>query len=486
MQNNAQLPTLGHFRWLAEWLSVNPNDLLTAKDEITREIVTLHARILLHMPIIQLLLVGAVGWIVLPEVSVGVFLLWSFVTLGTEGLRSASAWWVLPRVQRLAPNRLHALFMTLDALSGAMVGLIAVLFLPFLPLISQMLIEVILFAIAAAGISVAVSSKYMMAAYSFMVLVNASICWALLHPRQATPVLGLTVLYWVFLIGVSTESERLLKRSVQIRQDRDRLLRDLEQSNAEAHAATHRAEQAAQSRARVLAAASHDLRQPLHALSTYSAVLAANPSPPVLREVGHNIDQIVRGLGGMLTGLLDLSKLSSGSYAMQRQIFALDQTIAEVCSEYDASVVQKGLIFRCSLTPMLITGDDHAVARIARNLIDNAVKYTDHGEIFVATTLKENNAVFTVTDTGKGISSAEQAKIFEEFYQVEDPECERSQGVGLGLSIVHSLCELIGARISVESTLGHGSCFCVMFLGPVILSGHTQGVPEEEARPSLP
>ncbi|WP_437560315.1 hybrid sensor histidine kinase/response regulator [Acidithiobacillus sulfuriphilus] len=490
MRDNAQARSSGRLRRLMAWLlsdsPITDRDAPSAlQQETTREIVTLHARILLHMPIVQLLFVIAVGWIVLPAVPLGIFLVWSVLTVGTEGLRAVSAQWMLPRVQTLAPKHMHSVFMVLDALSGAMVGLAAVLFLRHLPLLHQVLIEVVLFAIAAAGVSVAVSSKYMLAAYSFLVLLGASVTWAVLHPGQAGPVAGLTLLYWGFLIGVSSESERLLKHSVQIRQERDRILQDLERSNAVAHAATDRAEQTAQARARVLAAASHDLRQPLHALSIYSAVLAANPSPQTLREVGHNIDQIVRALGGMLTGLLDLSRLSSGCYTPQQQIFALDQTVAEVCAEYDAAAAEKGLVIRSTLIPIQIAGDAPAVARIARNLIDNAIKYTDHGEIRVATMLADGGAVLSVADTGKGIATAEQEHIFEEFYQTDNPGRDRSQGVGLGLSIVRRLCELMDAHISVESAPGEGACFRVIFAGPMISPGHPAAVPGEETPPSI-
>ncbi|MHB8847904.1 MAG: ATP-binding protein [Burkholderiales bacterium] len=461
---------------LANWLlsdvtPIGQDEAAVLKQETIQEIVTLHARILLHMPLIQLIFVCALGWIVLHRVPWVLFLGWSVATVGMEGLRAATAAWVLARVHTFAPKRMHVMFMVLDALSGSMVGLAAILFLHYLPLLSQVLIEIVLFAIAAAGVSVAVSSKYMLAAYSFMVLLGASISWVVLHPDQALPVIGLTLLYWGFLLGVSTQSEYLLQRSVHIRRERDQMLLDLERSNAEAHAATILAEQSAQARARVLAAASHDLRQPLHALSIYSAILAANPSPSTLREVGHNIDQLVRALDGILTDLLDLSKLSSGSYLPQQQIFALDKTVADVCAEYTAAAVEKGLVLRSILPPIQLSGDNHAVARIVRNLIDNAIKYTDYGEICIAIEFVDGVAALSVTDTGKGIAAIEHERIFEEFYQTDNPGRDRSKGVGLGLAIVRRLCELMDARIYVESAPGEGACFRVAFSDPVLLSG---------------
>jgi CheY-like chemotaxis protein/two-component sensor histidine kinase len=215
----------------------------------------------------------------------------------------------------------------------------------------------------------------------------------------------------------------------------------------------------------VLAAASHDLRQPLHALSVYSAVLASKPAPDLLNEVSVNIDQIVRALGNLLNGLLDLSRLSAGNYVPEHQQLTMDTLIAGVCAEYNQAAAQKDLALVQDLKPVRVMGDPVALGRIARNLIDNAIKYTDAGQVRVYTGVDYSQplpqAVLSVTDTGKGIPAAEQAKIFEEFYQLDNPGRDRSKGVGLGLAIVQRLCELIGAKIQVESRLGEGTEFRV-------------------------
>jgi two-component system, sensor histidine kinase len=279
-----------------------------------------------------------------------------------------------------------------------------------------------------------------------------------------------------------------LLRSVVIRHERDRLVRDLEQRNADVRAAMAQAEQSAQARARVLAAASHDLRQPLHALSVYSAVLAAHPAPETLSEVSQNIDQIVRALGSLLNGLLDLSRLSAGYYVPELQALALDRLIAEVCAEYERPAAQKGLTLKHDLSSIRLLGDALAISRIVRNLIDNAIKYTDHGEVCVATYLERPGpaplAVLSVTDTGKGIPATEQSRIFEEFYQLDNPGRDRSRGVGLGLAIVQRLCELIGATVGVESIVGQGTCFRVSMpaiLAAVALPEETPSSPAQES-----
>ncbi len=244
------------------------------------------------------------------------------------------------------------------------------------------------------------------------------------------------IVYWLFLIRVATESERLLHRSVLIRQERDR----------------------------IIATVSHDLRQPLHALSLHGAILVSHPSEQTLRETRRNIDHVVQDLEKMLTDLLDLSKISTGNFPTQAQFFSLDTAIAHICAEFDSIASEKGLVIRRTLDPVRISGDKLAVARIARNLIDNAIKFTDQGEIHVTTSPRQDGgALLSVTDTGKGISATDRELIFREFYQAAPSEGDQNQGVGLGLSIVHRLSKLMDAELSLKSAPGQGSCFQVWF-----------------------
>jgi CheY-like chemotaxis protein/anti-sigma regulatory factor (Ser/Thr protein kinase) len=224
-------------------------------------------------------------------------------------------------------------------------------------------------------------------------------------------------------------------------------------------------------------------------LSVYSAVLAAHPAPETLSEVSQNIDQIVRSLGSLLNGLLDLSRLSAGYYVPEQQSLSLERLVADVCAEYQRAAAHKGLALLSNLSSIRLMGDALAISRIVRNLIDNALKYTERGEVRVATHLEYRGeasfAVLSVTDTGKGIPAEEQSRIFEEFYQLDNPGRDRSKGVGLGLAIVQRLCELIGATVVVESVVGDGTCFRVSM--PAILAEALpgEGPPTSAAEVSL-
>jgi signal transduction histidine kinase len=419
------------------------------------------------MPWVETGVVLAVALFVYPFIPAPLFLSWGALTIGVEAGRARYATSVLRRASRIDPVRTHLIFMLLAVAAGGAVGIGASFFLPRLPIMDQALLGAILFTMPAAGIAVSQSSRYIVAAYALSLLIPACATWMILHPSQALALGGLLVLYCVVVILAAADCDRLLLRSVMIRNERDRLIRDLEQRNVEVRAAMGAAEQSAHARARVLAAASHDLRQPLHALSVYTAVLAANPAPEALREVATNIDQIVRSLGSLLHGLLDLSRLSTGHYTLERRTLSLDKVIGGVCAEFERAAAAQGLALIVNVTPAQTIGDPLAIARIARNLLDNALKYTEHGSIkisvCVADTSAERPVVLAVEDTGKGIPASEHARIFEEFYQLDNPGRDRSKGVGLGLTIVQRLCELSGAVVSVRSEPGQGTCFRVEF-----------------------
>ncbi|MBS74847.1 ATP-binding protein [Variovorax sp.] len=433
--------------------------------ELLREFVELHARVTLRIPLVQALLVGGSAFVLLPQVPLIEFALWAVAVLCMEGARAAHAWQLLRRLSRLDLRKALRQQVALAFLAGAEAGVMLPLFKPDLSALNQTFLTFILVALPAIGVAVSISSRLLAGVYAAAILVPTSTAWVLLHPEHLLATIVMTLAYMLALLFAANENEKLLTRSVAIRRERDEMVRHLERSNAEVNAAVTRAEAAALARTRVLAAASHDLRQPLHALSVYSAILATSPTPATLDEVATHIDQLVRSLGALLHGLLDLSQLSSGHYVPVRQRFALDAVIANVCAEFEAAAAKKGLYFERELRPVTLESDPTAVLRIARNLIDNAIKYTERGGLRVRLRHDGLCAILVVEDSGKGIAASEHAHIFEEFYQLGNAGRDRSQGVGLGLAIVERLVTLIGARISVRSRLGAGSRFEVRMPG---------------------
>ena len=463
--------------------------------EVLIELIGLHAQAMRRMPWVQTWLVVGLGLTIIVHVNPWLYVGWGLLTIVIELGRARYAVGVLRRDVSVNPSLIHLQFVALAGVAGAAIGIGAVLFLSKIPVWDQALFGVTLLAIPSAGVAVSQSSRYIVAAYSTAILAPSGTVWCMLYPSQALGGSALIGLMLTVLILVAADGEKLLRRSVGIRHERDRLVRDLEQRNAqvrsamtEVQSAMAQAEQSAQARARVLAAASHDLRQPLHALSVYSAVLASKPTPDLLNEVSGNIDQIVRSLGNLLNDLLDLSRLSAGYYVPEHQEMDLERLIAGVCTEFQHPASQKSLSLIEELNPVRVLGDPVAIGRITRNLIDNAIKYTEHGSVRVAlhTELLGDAllAVLSVTDTGKGIPASEHSRIFEEFYQLDNPGRDRSRGVGLGLAIVQRLCELIGAKISIDSVVGEGTRFRVSLpalLGAIAPAGATSPQPMDAA-----
>jgi two-component system, sensor histidine kinase len=464
--NNSFLATLNR------WRSTQPSDEIDrrnplASQEAALELIWLHARMLQRMPVIQFFLVIGFWLLVSPAVPTAQFLGWAALTLTVECVR---AWYGNRALQHKTFHEArydNFWFVVLVAAAGGAIGVAGVLFLPQVNIGQRAALGALLTGIPAAGVAVSQSSRFIIGTYSLAILAPSCYAWVLIYPEQAAAMTLFPLLYSGVLVLVAADNEKLVLRSILIRHERDRVVKDLEQRNADVRDAMAKAEQSAQARARVLAAASHDLRQPLHALSVYSAILAANPTPETLREVGRDIDQIVRSLGSLLGGLLDLSRLSTGYYVPDKKVFSLDEIVNSVCGELQPMASAKQLVLRRALPQVLVRSDPIAVGRILRNLLDNAIKYTDSGEVSVEINVEGDAAILSVADNGRGIPEAEHVRIFEEFYQLDNPGRDRSRGVGLGLAIVQRLCELLDAKISLVSSPGKGARFSVAFPGAV-------------------
>lgn len=453
--------------------------------ELLAELVGLHAQAMQRMPWIQTLLIGGIALLVRQRLPLTWLIAWGLASIAVEALRATVAHRILSARVGWTPVTSHRLFVALAGLSGLAIGCGSIMFLPALPIMDQALLGIVLFAIPAAGTAVSQSSPPILGAYAAGVLLPAAVTWIHLYPSQAIVISVLTLLYVTVLVMVTADGQKLLRRSILIRHERDRLILDLEQRNSEVAAAMQHAENAAKARSRVLAAASHDLRQPIHALSVYNAVLASSPGPALLAETSQNIGQIVQSLGAMLNSLLDLSRFSPENYAPASLEVSLQHIVAEVCVEFREAARRKGLALVEEFGDVRVMGDPVAISRIARNLIDNAIKYTTRGEVRVSTRMElmggEQQAVLVVADTGCGIAPAEHARIFEEFYQLDNPGRDRAKGVGLGLAIVQRLCELTGSLIHIDSVPGRGSTFKVIL--PALISAPAAPVPVSAADP---
>jgi len=221
------------------------------------------------------------------------------------------------------------------------------------------------------------------------------------------------------------------------------------------------AESATVTKSRFLAAASHDLRQPLQSISIYLAVLKRQLDSPASREISDKMGNSIGIMTEMLNALLDITKLDSGSVVSERQDFAVHSLMQKIVNENLPHAEEKSLELRCVESSHVINSDPALLERIVENFVTNAIRYTESGHVEVRSVGDGDKVRIEVEDTGIGIPADVRDDIFEEYYQVENDVRDRRKGLGLGLSIVKHIARLLEHDLTVQSLPGSGSTFTV-------------------------
>ncbi|NWG86823.1 MAG: response regulator, partial [Hydrogenophilaceae bacterium] len=227
---------------------------------------------------------------------------------------------------------------------------------------------------------------------------------------------------------------------------------DLEQKKQEAELAN-------MAKSRFLASVSHDLRQPMHALGLFTELLNQQLSDAQQLAIVQRMQTSVTELEGMFNVLLDLSKLDAGAVQPNFRDFDLKPYLRRLWEEYSPQAEQKGIALKVRLASAGTHSDSMLLTRIMSNLIANAVHYTQQGGVLVACRRRKDHWLLQVWDSGIGIAPENLPRIFEEYYQVGNPERNRRHGMGLGLAIVAKLARLLGHELQVHSRLGRGTVF---------------------------
>ncbi|MBI1886853.1 MAG: response regulator [Nitrosomonadales bacterium] len=222
------------------------------------------------------------------------------------------------------------------------------------------------------------------------------------------------------------------------------------------------AERASQDKSHFLAVASHDLRQPLHALGLYIAELQHKVSGAEQQHLVGRVEQSVEALSTLLNALLDISKLDAGTIVPQLQTCAASVMLDRVAADYQMLAGIKNIRLIVRPCAEYISSDPQLLERILMNLVGNAIRYTyPNGCVMVACRRRGNLLRIEVRDNGVGISKTDQDNIFREFFQVSQQRTDNNKGLGLGLAIVDRLVKLLGHRIELRSALGKGSIFAL-------------------------
>jgi signal transduction histidine kinase/CheY-like chemotaxis protein len=211
-----------------------------------------------------------------------------------------------------------------------------------------------------------------------------------------------------------------------------------------------------EAKSRFLAAASHDLRQPMHALSLFVEQLRARSgtadAPALIEKVEHSVDALEQ----LLDALLDLSKLDMGAVVAQARAFPLRDLLSRLVAQLAPVAEAKGLALTFVPTSLWVCSDPVLLERILINVITNAIRYTNEGRILIGCKRRGNDVDITIADTGIGIAATHLPNIFQEFYRVT-PIDARTKGLGLGLAIVKRLASLLSHEVTVESDPGRGT-----------------------------
>jgi signal transduction histidine kinase/CheY-like chemotaxis protein len=229
------------------------------------------------------------------------------------------------------------------------------------------------------------------------------------------------------------------------------------------HLRKNEAEAASQAKSRFLAAASHDLRQPAHALGLFVARLKQLPHTPQTGELVAGVDASVQALQDMLDNFFDYSRLDAQRSQVELRSFALATVFEQLRTSFSDMAHHKGLRLLIRPTSAWVLSDPVLLHRVLLNLLSNAVQHTQAGGVVLACRpcSEPGQWRIEVRDSGIGIAVEHQQKVFEEFYQVENPQRDRSKGLGLGLSIVERSCKLLEHRVTLRSALGQGSTFAL-------------------------
>jgi len=287
-----------------------------------------------------------------------------------------------------------------------------------------------------------------------------------------------SAVYLAVTLHFAYRQHRLLTVALHTRFEKEKLAQQLAQQMA---AIQHLSEE----KTRFFAAASHDLRQPLHAIVLYGAVLEKKLAD---RPEGVHVLRLmdaVRALGVSLDTMFDVSLLDAGFIVPDPQAMPLTPVFQQLNQVFAARAEQKGLQLRLRATPLCVKTDPHLLLRVLGNLVENAIKYTHKGGVVVLARARGQQVWIDVCDTGIGITADQLEPIFAEFYQVNNPGRDRARGLGIGLSMVRRLAVLLDHPVTVQSRQGRGSRFRLQLPADVPPAPESRHVDREVSGPVI-
>ena len=373
------------------------------------------------------------------------------------------------------------LLLFLLGVNGAIWGSAALLFLPLSDVLIASFVVVVTLSIHSGGMTWMAPVKA--AVISFSVPLTLLLTLALLRKEETVYWVGgvLIFLYAMTSWKYAMQHHKLLADSLFARYEKVALAEQLAEQ-------VELVELASQEKTRFLAAASHDLRQPLHAIALCSAVLEISLRNGPDHDTANRLLKSIHLLGNSFDAMLDISRLDAGTVQAAVAPTPLQSVFEALNGVFSEQADERGLELRVRSTPLWVYTDANLLQRMLENLAANALKYTPQAGVVVVARQRQEKVWIDVRDTGLGMAPNQIKPIFDEFYQVNNPGRDRSKGLGIGLSIVDRLSRLLGHPVVVRSRLGGGSLFRLVVPHataqhqPPFLDGRTSDLPRPDAR----
>lgn len=357
--------------------------------------------------------------------------------------------------ERPLPVRRRAM-VVMGAMSGLVQAAAVLLFLQS-GLVEQSLLTLILLSMVAGAVVYTAGHPLRYGAYMLPITVSLVLMWAMRDmPAGERAWLGwamaaLIVVYGFNVWGYAQDTWAIYLNATQLRRLEQERNTALEQAVAQSEAANR-------AKTRFIASASHDLRQPIHTIALLVSVLKLKHPQGDSADAVRLLDSVTISLAQQLDDLLDISKLDAGVMPVQRAPLALGQFLAQRVSEFSSQAEAAQLSLQLDVArDCVVNTDAMLLERVIRNLLSNALKFTPSGSIRVTLEGGPHRSTVTIQDTGIGIAESDQAQIFDEFVQLDNPGRDRSKGLGLGLSIVKRLCRLLDIDLQLQSTPARGT-----------------------------
>jgi len=385
-----------------------------------------------------------IGWMI--AAGIGAIARWTLYLNRHRAVRSASRtrYWVWAAVAS-------------SLVTGVIWGSTAPLFLPQVSAGNLIIVNIIVVGLAAGS---AVAFNYWLPhfyAYTIPSLLIFGLYYLWHGGDSELALAGLIFIYLFMLSSLAHVMNRSYRENLALRLKNESLVDELRQEKELAEAASR-------SKTRFLAAASHDLRQPVHSLALLREALRHEVDKKQSDELLGMMGNALEALDQLLGSLLDISKLDAGVVENKSAPMPLKPLIVSMLGEARPLAWDKGLKLRqrnCD-NNYFVVSDPNLLSNILRNLINNAIRYTDEGGVLLSCRRRGENLLLQVWDTGIGIDAAEQEAIFQEFTQVGGPEREQNKGLGLGLAICRRTADLLGHPLKVHSIPKHGSVFSLL------------------------